>query len=96
MKTYYVYILSSPKNGTLYVGITNDIIRRVYEHKHNILEGFTKKYEVHQLVYFESTEDSLVAIEREKCLKRWKRQWKIRLIEEKNPAWNDLYPQLAE
>lgn len=88
---YYVYILASQKNGTLYIGVTNDLIRRVYEHKSDFVEGFTKKYKVHTLVYFEDTEDVDSAITREKQLKKWNRAWKIRLIEEKNSAWDDLY-----
>jgi len=86
-----VYILASKKNGTLYTGVTNDLVRRVYEHKHNLIEGFTKKYNVHRLVYFETTEDINAAIHREKCIKRWKRAWKIELIEKNNPKWEDLY-----
>lgn len=74
---YYVYILASQKNGTLYIGVTNDLIRRVYEHKSDFVEGFTKKYKVHTLVYFEDTEDVDSAITREKQLKKWNRAWKI-------------------
>ncbi|MDR4504070.1 MAG: GIY-YIG nuclease family protein [Candidatus Scalindua sp.] len=96
MKQYYVYILASKRNGTLYIGITNDLIRRVYEHKNNLVEGFTKKYRVHRLVHFESTLDVKAAIEREKCIKRWKRSWKIELIEEHNPEWKDLYYEIIE
>jgi putative endonuclease len=90
MKTYYVYILASKKNGTLYTGMTNDLVRRAYEHKSGIIEGFTKKYSINRLVYFESTEDVNAAILREKRLKKWKRQWKIELIEKSNPNWRDL------
>ncbi len=96
MKQYYVYILASKKNGTLYVGVTNDLIRRVYEHKNNLVEGFTKKYKVHRLVHFEATSDVKAAIYREKCIKKWKRAWKITLIEEQNPEWNDLYYEIIE
>lgn len=96
MKQYYVYILASKRNGTLYVGVTNDLIRRVYEHKNNLVEGFTKKYSVHRLVHIESTSDVKAAIHREKCIKRWKRAWKIELIEEHNPEWKDLYYELNE
>jgi len=88
---YFVYILASQKNGTLYIGITNNLIKRVWEHKNNFIKGFTKRYHVHVLVYFEeysSIEDALV---REKQIKWWKREWKARLIEERNPNWNDLY-----
>ena len=91
MKEYYVYILASKQNGTLYVGVTNDLIRRVYEHKSGLVDGFTKQYGVHQLVYYESTDDIQIAILREKQLKGWNRQWKIDLIESENPEWNDLY-----
>ena len=94
MKYYFVYILASKKNGVLYIGITNDLIRRVYEHKNNIIPGFTKKYNVHNLVYFETFNDSYLAIQREKRLKKWNRAWKIRLIEKDNPEWKDLYDTL--
>ncbi|MCP4269637.1 MAG: GIY-YIG nuclease family protein [Candidatus Brocadiaceae bacterium] len=96
MKQYYVYILASKRNGTLYVGVTNDLIRRVYEHKNNLVEGFTKKYNVHRLVHFESTSDVKAAIHREKCIKKWKRSWKIKLIETHNPGWRDLYYEIIE
>lgn len=94
MKTYYVYILTSRRNGTLYIGVTNDLIRRVAEHKEGLFSGFTKKYKVHQLVYFESTEDISSAIEREKQLKHWNRKWKVELIESVNPFWEDIYSSL--
>lgn len=94
MKTYFIYIMASKKNGTLYIGVTNDLIRRVWQHKNNVHEGFTKKYNVHRLVYFESTTDISAAITREKQMKKWNRQWKINLIEEQNQAWNDLYETL--
>jgi len=87
---YYVYILASKKGGTLYIGVTNNLIKRIWEHKHNITEGFTKKYSVHLLVYYESYPDIKLAIEREKNLKKWNRSWKIQLIEKANPLWNDL------
>lgn len=93
--TYYVYILASKRNGTLYIGVTNDLIRRVYEHKNELLPGFTKKYHVHHLVYYEQTEDVKNAILREKRLKTWKRAWKIKLIEDFNPRWKDLYNDLV-
>jgi putative endonuclease len=96
MKTYYVYILASKRNGTLYTGITNDLARRVYEHKSGLIKGFTKKYSVNKLVYFESTNNVHAAILREKRLKKWKRQWKIELIEKLNPAWRDLSEILLE
>jgi len=94
MKTYYVYILASKRNGTLYIGVTNDLIRRVYEHKSNLVEGFTRKYSVHRLVWFDQCDDVTVAIQREKQMKAWKRDWKIRLIEETNPEWKDLYDEI--
>ena len=91
MKDYYVYILASKRNGTLYIGITNDLMRRVYEHRNDEIGGFTKKYQVHSLVYYEHWEDMAEAIRREKQLKKWNRKWKIRLIEEQNPEWKDMY-----
>jgi putative endonuclease len=90
-KSYYVYILASERNGTLYIGVTNDLIRRVYEHKNNIVRGFTKKYGVHRLVYYEQVSNIKSALQREKRLKKWNRKWKIELIEKNNPEWNDLY-----
>ena len=95
MKTYYVYILASKRNGTLYTGVTNSLIRRVEEHKAYAISGFTKKYKVHTLVYYESFDDIRQAIWREKCIKKWKRQWKINLIEELNPEWKDLYYDIS-
>jgi len=94
MKTYYVYILASKRNGTLYIGVTNDLLRRVYEHKNNLISGFTEKYCVHRLVYYEQYSDIESALEREKHLKVWKRKWKIELIEKENPKWRDLYEDL--
>ncbi|MHB9019536.1 MAG: GIY-YIG nuclease family protein [Minisyncoccota bacterium] len=91
---YYVYIMASKRNGTLYVGITNDLIKIVGQHKGDIIEGFTKKYQVHILVYFEETSDVKVAISREKQLKKWNRAWKLKIIENKNPNWRDLYEEL--
>jgi putative endonuclease len=95
MNSYYVYIIASKRNGTLYIGITNDLIRRIAEHKDGLVEGFSKKYKVDQLVYYEETPDVTSAIAREKRLKKWKRAWKLRLIEEKNPDWRDLYQDLV-
>jgi len=94
MKCYYVYILASKRNGTLYIGLTNDLVRRIYEHKNNLIAGFTKKYNVHTLVYYEPHNDIESAIQREKQLKKWKRVWKINLIEKENPDWRDLYEDL--
>ena len=94
MQTYYVYILASKRNGTLYIGVTNDLTRRVFEHKQGLVPGFTKKYGVKILVHFEDTDDISAAIGREKNLKKWKRAWKIRLIEEANQQWRDLYDDL--
>jgi putative endonuclease len=90
MKYYFVYILASMRNGTLYIGVTNDLERRIYEHKNDLLPGFTQKYGVHMLVYYEMFEDINDAIMREKQLKKWNRSWKISLIEKHNPKWEDL------
>jgi putative endonuclease len=92
---YFVYILASKIGGTIYVGVTNDLIRRIFDHKSNVVDGFTKKYSIHHLVYFEQFDDIENAIKREKRIKKWNRNWKIRLIEESNPNWTDLYPNLA-
>ena len=92
---YYVYVLASERNGTLYIGVTNNIVRRVYEHREGLVEGFTPKYGVKQLVYFEEFGDVELAIRREKRLKKWNRDWKLRLIEKSNPDWTDLYPEIA-
>ncbi len=91
MKKYYVYILFSNKNGTLYTGVTSNLVKRVYEHKQKLVEGFSKKYSVDKLGYFEIYESIEQAIEREKQLKNWKREWKISLIEKDNSKWEDLY-----
>lgn len=91
MSQSFVYIMASQRNGTLYIGVTNNLVRRCYEHKQDMVEGFTKKYQVHTLVYYEVHSDIRAAIKREKQLKKWNRSWKIRLIEEKNPGWLDLY-----
>lgn len=90
-----VYILASQRNGTLYVGVTSNLLKRVWEHKHDLVPGFTQRYQIHHLVYLEQAADMLSAIIREKQLKRWKRQWKINLIEQTNPAWDDLYTTLT-
>ncbi|HEX5391848.1 MAG TPA: GIY-YIG nuclease family protein [Rhodocyclaceae bacterium] len=89
-----MYILASKPNGTLYIGVTSDLVKRVWEHKQDLVEGFTKQYGVHDLVYFEQHESMPAAIEREKQLKHWNRQWKINLIEEQNPGWRDLWPEI--
>ena len=94
-KTFYVYLLASARNGTLYIGVTNDLIRRVYEHKQGAVPGFTKQHGIHTLVYFESCADAAAAITREKTMKGWPRQWKINKIEEANPTWRDLYEEIA-
>ena len=94
MKQYYVYILASRRNGTLYTGITSDLVKRVYEHKNKLADGFTKKYDVSALVHYEIFEDPENAILREKNIKAWKRKWKLRLIEEENPNWDDLYEKI--
>jgi putative endonuclease len=90
-KKFYVYILASKKNGTLYIGITNNLVARVFSHKEKHVDGFTEKYNVNQLVYYEIFDDAENAIKREKRLKKYKREWKINLIEKDNPEWNDLF-----
>lgn len=92
---HYVYLLASGKHGTLYVGMTKDIVRRGHEHQTKAVEGFTSRYGVDKLVWFEAYEDAPMAIAREKELKKWRRDWKIRLIEEQNPGWVDLLPGLS-
>jgi len=93
-KYYYVYILASKRNGTLYVGVTADIISRIDQHKNKIHAGFTAKYSVTRLVYYEEHETIIEAIHREKLIKKWNRSWKISLIEQNNPNWDDLYHDL--
>jgi putative endonuclease len=95
VSSYYVYILTNARNTTLYTGITNNLVRRVYEHKNNQIEGFTRRYRTNKLVYFEETTDALSAITREKQIKKWRRRWKIELIEKNNPQWRDLYYDLV-
>lgn len=90
----YVYILASQKNGTIYTGVTSDQIKRVYQHKNNAFDGFTSKYNVKKLVYFEVHDDITEAILREKRIKKWNRAWRLKLIEKENPLWNDLYETL--
>jgi len=94
MKSYYVYILASGPKGTLYVGITSDLAKRIWEHKAKEKAGFTEKYDINHLVYYEIFDDPENAIKREKRLKHWNRQWKIELIEKHNPSWKDLYDQI--
>lgn len=91
---YFVYLMASRKNGTLYIGITNNLVRRVYEHRNNLIVGFTSSHAVHDLVWFESTPSVEAAIRKEKQIKNWKRVWKIALIEKINPTWRDLYAGL--
>ena len=93
-KSSYVYILASQRNGTLYIGVTDDLSRRVYEHKQGMIEGFTKTYNVKRLVWYEVYEEITFAIQREKQMKKWNRDWKLKVIEEINPEWNDLYETL--
>ena len=95
MRGYYVYILSSQRNGTLYVGSTTDLVRRVWEHKNKVIRGFTEKYNVNQLVYYEIHELYVEAARREKRFKNWCRKWKLNLIEEFNPTWRDLYQEIC-
>jgi putative endonuclease len=96
MKQGFVYILASQRNGTLYIGVTSDLLKRVWEHKNKIVKGFTEKYGVDKLVYYEQCEDIMGAIQREKQLKKWNRSWKLKLIEKKNPKWHDLYLDLIK
>ena len=90
-KNYYVYILASTRNGTLYIGISSNLVQRVYQHKNKLVKGFSQQYAINQLVYYEQTSSIHAAIQREKQLKKWKREWKIDLIETMNPQWEDLY-----
>jgi putative endonuclease len=92
---YYVYLTASKKHGTLYLGVTNDLIRRIHEHKSKAVPGFTSRYGVARLVWFEVYDDPTNAITREKDIKKWRREWKIRLIEEDNPEWLDLYVSIT-
>ena len=94
MKDSYVYILASQKNGTLYTGVTSDLIKRIYQHKEKAVDGFTKKYKINKIVYYEIHTYIVEAISREKKIKRWRRAWKLALIEKTNPQWHDLYEQL--
>lgn len=94
-RVYAVYILASKLNGTLYIGVTGDLISRIAQHKAGDVKGFTQKYKVHMLVWYENFSEVSLAIQREKTMKKWPRRWKINLIERENPHWIDLYPQLA-
>ena len=96
MKSYYVYILASKKNGTLYIGVTSNLRRRVHEHRSEHASGFTEKYGVSRLVYFEQYKDIRDAINREKGMKKWNRQWKVKRIEKENPEWRDLFEDLVQ
>jgi len=95
MKQPCVYILSNKRNGTLYTGVTSDLVRRVWQHKNHVVDGFSKKYGTDMLVWYEQHGDMESAILREKALKEWQRAWKLRLIEEMNPHWRDLYPEIV-
>jgi len=94
-RQYYVYILASHAYGTLYVGVTNDLVRRAWEHRNNAAEGFTREHGVHRLVWYEVHEDIYEAITREKRIKKWNRDWKVNLIQSKNPAWDDLFDAIC-
>ena len=89
-----VYILASQKNGTLYIGVTCNLVQRIWQHKNDLVEGFTKRYGIHMLVYYELHSDINSAITREKQLKKWNREWKLGLIEQNNPQWQDLWPTI--
>jgi putative endonuclease len=94
-RSFWVYILASRLGGTLYIGVTNDLVRRVYEHRSKFVPGFTRKYGVDRLIYFEQFNTAEAAITREKQMKKWNRQWKIQLIEKSNPNWDDLFEGIA-
>jgi len=93
--SYYVYIIASRKDGAIYIGVTNNIVRRIYEHRTKAVKGFTSKYNIMRLVWFQIYHDPISAISREKELKKWKRSWKVQLIEARNPRWNDLYESIC-
>ena len=95
-KNYYIYIMASKRNGTLYIGVTNDLIRRAHEHRNDLFSSFTKRYHAHSLVYFEQTCDIDAALNREKQLKKWRRKWKLALIESTNPKWKDLWDEINQ
>ena len=93
-KQFYVYMLASKRNGTLYIGVSSNIVQRIWQHKNKMVEGFTKRYNVDRLVYYETHSNAESAITREKQMKKWRRDWKIRLIERENPDWKDLYDDI--
>ena len=95
-KSYYVYVLASGRYGTLYIGVTSDLVKRVWEHREGFVEGFSKRHNVKQLVWFEVHEDATAAITREKQIKKWNRAWKVNLIQATNPQWRDLYYEIAQ
>ena len=95
MKTYFVYILASSRNGTLYTGMTSNLVKRIFEHKTKAVQGFTAKYSADQLVYYEVHQDVHEALKREKNIQAWKRQWKLNLIEKQNPTWIDLFGEIS-
>lgn len=95
-KTFYVYIMAKARNSTFYVGVTSDLPKRVWEHKSEVTQGFTKKHDIKTLVYYEAFDSAETAIEREKRLKKWNRAWKMRIIEQMNPEWNDLYESICQ
>lgn len=91
MQPSYIYILTNSRNGTLYIGVTSNLIRRIWQHKNDVIKGFSSKYQLHMLVYYEEHSNIVEAIKREKSLKHWRRLWKLKLIDEFNPEWKDLY-----
>ena len=95
-KQYYVYILASERNGTLYIGVTSDLVKRIWQHKNKKVKGFSSKYNINKLVYYEQTNDIDSAIKKEKQLKNWKRKWKLELIEKNNPKWKDIYAEIIK
>ncbi len=95
MRRFFVYILASRRNGTLYIGVTNNLVRRVWEHRNNVVDGFTRQHAIRTLVYYETCDNAEVAIGREKQLKAWRRSWKIALIEGTNPEWRDLWGEIT-
>ncbi len=96
MKNFYVYIICNKRNGSLYTGITSELIKRIYEHKNKLVDGFTMKYDIQRLVWYEIHNTAESAIAREKRMKKWERKWKLEIIEKDNPGWNDLYDDICE